>query len=215
MYYRFALIGNLIAPVRLSASRDIYVFLMRYRRKALRDRMPAAAHAFAYAAATVVALRRLVKTPRRPTYTASSIATVSPMFAILAALFTGGAAISIASRALPLDVNAVYAVDLLGAGAGCLLLAGPEDVGPRRGSASATPRRCRGRSASASATTAPHRDPGRCRCSPSRWLRHRPRQAICGASTTKGHENDRASVRANGTRSRGSAVRGLVGTHGR
>ena len=36
--------------------------------------------------------------------------------------FTGGAAISIAISRLAAHINAVYAVDLLGAGAGCLLL---------------------------------------------------------------------------------------------
>jgi spermidine synthase len=122
MYYHFAFMAISIALFGLSAS-GVYVFLMRDRwRTAPTDRL-LSAHALVYAAVTVLALTVLVKLRVGLTYTPANIATMSVMY-LLSALpfFAGGAAISIAISRLTANVNAVYAVDLLGAGAGCLLL---------------------------------------------------------------------------------------------
>jgi spermidine synthase len=122
MYYHFAFMAISIALFGLSAS-GVYVFLMRERWKDVPTGRLLASHALAYAVVTVLALTVLVKLRVGLTYTPSNIALMSLMY-VLSALpfFTGGAAISIAISRLTANVNAVYAVDLLGAGAGCLLL---------------------------------------------------------------------------------------------
>jgi spermidine synthase len=122
MYYHFAFMAISIALFGLSAS-GVYVFLLRDRWTDVPTERLLALHAFAYAGVTVLALTVLVKLRVGLTYTPSNIALMSLMY-MLSALpfFTGGAAISIAISRLSANVNAVYAVDLLGAGAGCLLL---------------------------------------------------------------------------------------------
>ena len=122
MYYHFAFMAISIALFGLSAS-GVYVFLLRDRWKDVPTERLLAVHAFAYAAVTVVALTVLVKLRVGLTYTPSNIALMSLMY-VLSALpfFAGGAAISLAISRLTANVNAVYAVDLLGAGVGCLLL---------------------------------------------------------------------------------------------
>jgi spermidine synthase len=122
MYYHFAFMAISIALFGLSAS-GVYVFLMRDRWRDVPDERLLAAHAFAYAIVTVLALTVLVKLRVGLTYTPSNIAIMSLMY-LLSALpfFTGGAAVSLAISRFRANVNAVYAVDLLGAGAGCLLL---------------------------------------------------------------------------------------------
>src|SRR4051812_8462970 len=122
MYYHFAFMAISIALFGLSAS-GVYVFLLRDRwRAAATDRL-LAAHAFVYAAVTVGALIVLVKLRVGLTYTPANIALMSVMYLVSALpFFAGGAAISLAISRLSAQVNAVYAADLLGAGAGCLLL---------------------------------------------------------------------------------------------
>jgi hypothetical protein len=122
MYYHFAFMAISIALFGLSAS-GVYVFLLRDRWQDVSTERLLAVHAFAYATVTVVALTVLVKLRVGLTYTPSNIALMSLMY-VLSALpfFAGGAAISIAISRLTANVNAVYAVDLLGAGVGCLLL---------------------------------------------------------------------------------------------
>ena len=122
MYYHFAFMAISIALFGLSAS-GVYVFLMRDRWRNVPDERLLATHAFAYAIVTVLALTVLVKLRVGLTYTPSNIAIMSVMY-LLSALpfFAGGAAVSLAISRFRANVNAVYAVDLLGAGAGCLLL---------------------------------------------------------------------------------------------
>ena len=122
MYYHFAFMAISIALFGLSAS-GVYVFLMRDRwRDVPTDRL-LAAHAFAFTLGTVVALFVLVRLRVGLSYTPSNIALMSAVY-LLSALpfFAGGATISIAISRLSANINAVYAADLLGAGAGCLLL---------------------------------------------------------------------------------------------
>lgn len=122
MYYHFAFMAISIALFGLSAS-GVYVFLMRDRWKEVPTERLLAAHSLAYAVVTVVGLTVLVKLRVGLTYTPSNIALMSLMY-LLSALpfFAGGATISLAISRLSANINAVYAVDLLGAGVGCLLL---------------------------------------------------------------------------------------------
>jgi hypothetical protein len=122
MYYHFAFMAISIALFGLSAS-GVYVFLMRERWRHVPTERLLAAHAFAYTVATVLALAILVRLHVGLNYAPSNIALMSAVY-LLSALpfFAGGATISLAISRLSASVNAVYAADLLGAGAGCLLL---------------------------------------------------------------------------------------------
>jgi hypothetical protein len=122
MYYHFAFMAISIALFGLSAS-GVYVFLLRDRWRSTTTGRLLAGHAFAYGIVTLVALAVLTKLHVGLTYTPQNIALMSVMY-LMSALpfFAGGAAISIAISRLSTHVNAVYASDLLGAGAGCLLL---------------------------------------------------------------------------------------------
>jgi hypothetical protein len=122
MYYHFAFMAISIALFGLSAS-GVYVFLMRERWRNVPTGRLLAAHAFAYTVATVLALAILVRLHVGLNYAPVNIALMSAVY-LLSALpfFAGGATISLAISRLSASVNAVYAADLLGAGAGCLLL---------------------------------------------------------------------------------------------
>jgi len=122
MYYHFAFMAISIALFGLSAS-GVYVFLMRDR---WRDRAIEAllgTHALAYAAVTGIALAILVRIRVDLTYTPANLAWISLVYLVSALpFFFGGSTISIAIARLSKSVNAVYAADLLGAGAGCVVL---------------------------------------------------------------------------------------------
>src|SRR5258708_16266088 len=122
MYYHFAFMAISIALFGLSAS-GVYVFLMRDRWRDVPPDRLLAAHAVAFSVVTLLALAALVRLRVGLTYTPANIALMSLMY-LLSALpfFAGGAAVSLAISRLSANVNAVYAADLLGAGAGCLLL---------------------------------------------------------------------------------------------
>ena len=122
MYYHFAFMAISIALFGLSAS-GVYVFLLRERWASVATDRLLASHALAYAALTAIALAVLVELRVGLTYTPANIALMSVMYLVSALpFFAGGAAISLAISRLSAQVNAVYAADLLGAGAGCLLL---------------------------------------------------------------------------------------------
>ena len=122
MYYHFAFMAISIALFGLSAS-GVYVFLMRERWKDVPTERLLSTHAFAYTIGTVVALFVLVHLRVGLSYTPSNIAVMSLVYLMSAIpFFLGGATISLAISRLSANINAVYAADLLGAGAGCLLL---------------------------------------------------------------------------------------------
>src|SRR4051812_24427318 len=122
MYYHFAFLAISIALFGLSAS-GVYVFLRREAWRDVATESLLAWHAFAYTIVTAAALIVLVRLRVGLNYSPSNIALMCVMY-LLSALpfFAGGAAISIAISRLTGSVNAIYAADLLGAGAGCLLL---------------------------------------------------------------------------------------------
>jgi hypothetical protein len=122
MYYHFAFMAISIALFGLSAS-GVYVFLARnaWRRQSTETLL--VRHALVYAVVTLAALALLVRLRVGLHYTPGAIAVVCLMYVVSALpFFAGGAAISIAITRLAGSVNAVYAADLLGAAAGCLLL---------------------------------------------------------------------------------------------
>lgn len=122
MYYHFAFMAISIALFGLSAS-GVYVFLMRERWRTLETERLLVIHSAAFAAAAVVALGALVHIHVGLSYTPSNIALMCAIYLVSALpFFSGGAVISIAISRLSHRVNAVYACDLLGAAAGCLLL---------------------------------------------------------------------------------------------
>src|SRR4051812_36621501 len=122
MYYHFAFLAISIALFGLSAS-GVYVFLRRDAWRDVATESLLAWHAFAYTIVTAAALIVLVRLRVGLNYSPSNIGLMCVMY-LLSALpfFAGGAAISIAISRLTGSVNAIYAADLLGAGAGCLLL---------------------------------------------------------------------------------------------
>lgn len=121
MYYHFAFLAISIALFGLGAS-AIYVYLSRTRWIA--DPGPALAwHAVVFALATIVALAFLVRIRVGLTYTPTNFVLMLAIYALAALpFFWGGAVISLALAGLPQHVNLVYAADLTGAAAGCILL---------------------------------------------------------------------------------------------
>lgn len=122
MYYHFAFLAISIALFGLSAS-GVYVFLAR--RRLLSRPVPGllAAHALAYALATTVSLAVLVRLRVGLNYSVRNLVLMLTVYALAALPFlTGGAVITLAISRLAGRINLVYAADLLGASAGCLLL---------------------------------------------------------------------------------------------
>jgi hypothetical protein len=122
MYYHFAFMAISIALFGLSAA-GVYVFLRQEHWRETPTDVLLERYAIAFAGATLVALAVLVKLRVGLSYTPSNIALMCVMY-LLSALpfFTGGTAISVAISRAAAHVNGVYAADLLGAAAACLLL---------------------------------------------------------------------------------------------
>ncbi len=122
MYYHFAFLAISIALFGLSAS-GVYVFVARRRLLAHGDDRVLAWHALAFAAVTVVALGALLHLHVGLNYSAENLRLMLAIY-VLAALpfFAGGAVVSLAITRYAARVNVVYAADLAGAAAGCLLL---------------------------------------------------------------------------------------------
>ena len=122
MYYHFAFMAISIALFGLSAS-GVYVFLMRERFARVPTDRLLSIHALAYALVSVVALAILVRMRVGLNYSPANVALMAVTY-VLSALpfFAGGAAVSIAIARLSAQIGAVYAADLLGAAASCLLL---------------------------------------------------------------------------------------------
>jgi hypothetical protein len=122
MYYHFAFMAISIALFGLSAS-GVYVFLMRDRWRDTPTERLLVGHAFAFTVATAIALAVLVRMRVGLNYSPGNIALMCVLY-LMSALpfFTGGATITVAISRLSASINAVYAADLLGASAGCILL---------------------------------------------------------------------------------------------
>jgi hypothetical protein len=122
MYYHFAFLAISIALFGLSAS-GVYVFVFRRWLLAGNPDRLLAWHAVAFTAATVVALAFLVRLRVGLNYSPENLRLMLTIYGLASLPFlTGGAVISLAITRYARDVNRVYAADLLGAAAACLLL---------------------------------------------------------------------------------------------
>jgi spermidine synthase len=122
MYYHFAFLAISIALFGLSASG---VFAFTFRRQLNRFSTDAllSSESVVYALCTLVALFFLVRLRIGLTYSRQNLILMLTIYALAALpFFTGGLVVTLAITRLSARVNAVYASDLLGAAAGCLVL---------------------------------------------------------------------------------------------
>jgi hypothetical protein len=122
MYYHFAFLAISIALFGLSAS-GVFAFV---RRTALARSEPGpqlAARSLVFAACTIVALFALVRLRVGLNYSPRNLMLMLAIYALAAVpFFTGGLVVTLAISRMAGRVNTVYAADLLGAAAGCLVL---------------------------------------------------------------------------------------------
>ena len=122
MYYHFAFLAISIALFGVSAS-GVTAYIARRRLAARRTEILLAIESIVYAAATVVALYFLVRLRVGLNYSPQNLALMLTIYALAAIpFFTGGLVITLAISRFAARVNAVYAADLIGAAAGCLML---------------------------------------------------------------------------------------------
>ncbi|HEY3381826.1 MAG TPA: hypothetical protein VGK32_08665, partial [Vicinamibacterales bacterium] len=122
MYYHFAFLAISIALFGLSAS-GVYVYLARRLFDRLTPASLLAWHALAYALVTTLSLAALVRLRVGLNYSIRNLLLMLAIYGLSALpFFSGGAVISLAISRLAGRINLVYAADLVGASAGCLLL---------------------------------------------------------------------------------------------
>ena len=122
MYYHYAFLAISIALFGLSAS-GVFAFTLRRRLERLDTDTLLAAASFVYAVCTLVALFLLVRLRIGLTYSPRNLVLMLTIYALAALpFFTGGLVVTLAISRLSAYVNAVYASDLIGAAAGCLVL---------------------------------------------------------------------------------------------
>src|SRR5476649_1097052 len=122
MYYHFAFLAISIALFGVSASGVFaYVTRRRFERYATDDLL--AIQSLIYAVSTIVALFWLVRLRVGLSYSPHNLALMLTIYALAALpFFAGGLVVTLAISRMSAQVNAVYAADLLGAAAGCLIL---------------------------------------------------------------------------------------------
>src|SRR5215470_7594868 len=122
MYYHFAFLAISIALFGLSAS-GVFAFTLRKRLDRVDTDRLLAAESLIYALSTLVALFFLVRLRIGLTYSPRNLILMLTIYALAALpFFTGGLVVTLAISRLSAHVNAVYASDLIGAAAGCLVL---------------------------------------------------------------------------------------------
>ena len=122
MFYHFAFLAISIALFGLSAS-GVFVYVMRRRLASVGTNGLLTITALVHAAATLAALAWLVQIRVGLTYSPSNLMRMLAIYALAALpFFTGGAVVSLAFARLSDRINVLYAADLLGAAAGCLVL---------------------------------------------------------------------------------------------
>src|SRR5947207_9475046 len=122
MYYHFAFLAISIALFGVSASGVFaYVFRTRLESRSTDDLL--AAQSLLYAACSVVSLFFLVRLRVGLNYSPANLALMLTIYALAALpFFSGGLVVTLAISRLSSQVSAVYASDLIGAAAGCLVL---------------------------------------------------------------------------------------------
>ena len=122
MYYHFAFLAISIALFGISAS-GVFAYVARRRLDRYETGALLATEALIYAAATIVALFWLVRLRVGLTYSPQNLALMLTIYALAALpFFAGGLVVTLAISRLASEINAVYAADLIGAAAGCLML---------------------------------------------------------------------------------------------
>src|SRR5436190_4092885 len=122
MYYHFAFLAISIALFGLSAS-GVAVYLARRRLAVIDARILLAGAALTHALATLLSLACLVRIRVGLNYSPENLALMLAIYALAALpFFTGGLVMSIAFARMSDRINVLYAADLIGAAAGCLVL---------------------------------------------------------------------------------------------
>ena len=122
MYYHFAFLAISIALFGLSAS-GVFAYVWRARL----DRQPIEAllarHSVLYAAATIVALFALVRLRVGLSYSPRNLELMLAIYALATLpFFAGGLVLTLAISRFAARIGAVYAADLAGAAAGCVVM---------------------------------------------------------------------------------------------
>src|SRR4051794_19387994 len=122
MYYHFAFLAISIALFGVSASGVVaYISRRRLERHATDDLL--AIQSLIYSVCTVVSLFWLVRLRVGMSFSPHNLTLMLTIYALAALpFFTGGLVVTLAISRLSARVNAVYAADLIGAAAGCLML---------------------------------------------------------------------------------------------
>jgi hypothetical protein len=122
MYYHFAFLAISIALFGLSAS-GVLVYVLRGRLAGAGTRELLTAGALIHGLATLVALACLVRIRVGLNYSSSNMVLMLAIYLLAALPFlTGGAVISLAFARMSERISVLYAADLVGAAAGCLVL---------------------------------------------------------------------------------------------
>ena len=122
MFYHFAYLAISIALFGLSAS-GVFVYVARGRLAARATAELLCLGALLHAAAALVALGLLVRVRLSLDNTPGNLARIVAIYALGALpFFTGGAVLALAFSRLTERINTLYAADLIGAAAGCVIL---------------------------------------------------------------------------------------------
>jgi spermine/spermidine synthase len=122
MYYHFAFLAISIALFGLSAS-GVFAYVARRRLDRYSTDSLLSAESLIYAATLIVALFFLVRLRVGLNYSQKNLVLMLTIYALAALpFFTGGLVVTLAISRLSAQINAVYAADLVGAAAGCLIL---------------------------------------------------------------------------------------------
>ena len=122
MYYHFAFLAISIALFGLSAS-GVFAYVARRRLDRYSTDTLLSAESLVYAVTTIVALFWLVRLRVGLSYSPHNLMLMLTIYALAALpFFAGGLVVTLAISRLSSQINAVYAADLIGAAAGCLIL---------------------------------------------------------------------------------------------
>src|SRR5262245_32847866 len=122
MYYHFAFLAISIALFGVSAS-GVFAYVARRRFERYDTETLLAVQSLIYTCFTIGALFWLVRLRVGLNYSPQNLVMMLTIYALAALpFFTGGLVVTLAISRLSAQVNAVYAADLIGAAAGCLVL---------------------------------------------------------------------------------------------
>ena len=122
MYYHFAFLAISIALFGVSAS-GVFAYVMRRRLDRHSTDGLLAVQSSIYSICTIVALFWLVRLRVGMSFSPHNLTLMLTIYALAALpFFSGGLVVTLAIARLSAQVNAVYAADLIGAAAGCLIL---------------------------------------------------------------------------------------------